>query len=236
MHAALAVPGSAASHTLRTTRTSHVTPSTADTASPRPPADPGNGAPIGAPTVRPDIIAAATRVFSKRGYHAASMSEIADEVGIRKPSLYHHVRKKEDLLFAIHEQLIDELTAETEQAIASVQDPAEKLAASLRVALGFVSRNTDAVTVFLQERRELRGRRWRELVAKRDAYEHLIQDLIAEGTRRGTFVDVDPAIASKAVLAMANWGYTWFDPEGPMSADEVADVFAGIAIRGLVQR
>src|SRR4051812_27396823 len=186
--------------------------------------------------VREDIILAATRVFSDRGYHAASMAEIADEVGIRKPSLYHHVRKKEDLLFAIHEQLIDELTAETEQAIAAVQDPTEKLAASLRVAFSFVSRNKDAVTVFLQERRELRGRRWHELVAKRDAYEHLIQDAIAEGTRRGTFVDVNPAIASKAVLAMANWGYTWFDPSGPMSADEVADVFAGIAIRGLVQR
>ena len=41
------------------------------------------------------------------------MTEIADEVGIRKPSLYHHIRKKEDLLFAIHEQLIDELIEET---------------------------------------------------------------------------------------------------------------------------
>src|SRR4051794_16482169 len=164
-----------------------------------------------ASVVRPDIIEAATRIFSERGYHAASMSEIADEVGIRKPSLYHHVRKKEDLLFAIHEQLIDELTARTEQAIAAAEDPADKLAASLRVALSFVARNKDAVTVFLQERRELRGRRWRELVAKRDAYEHMIQDAIAAGTASGRFVDVDPAIASKAVLAMANWGYTWFD-------------------------
>jgi AcrR family transcriptional regulator len=186
--------------------------------------------------VRPDIIAAATRVFSERGYHAASMAEIADEVGIRKPSLYHHVRKKEDLLFAIHEQLIDELTAETERAIAAAADPGEKVAASLRVALSFVSRNKDAVTVFLQERRELRGRRWRDLVARRDAYEQMIRDAIAEGTRSGQFVDVDPAIASKAILAMANWGYTWFDPAGPLSADQVADVFAGIALRGLVQR
>jgi AcrR family transcriptional regulator len=189
-----------------------------------------------APKVRADIIDAATRVFSRRGYHAASMSEIADEVGIRKPSLYHHVRKKEDLLFAIHEQLIDELTAHTRQAMAEVDDPAEKLAASLRVALSFVARHKDAVTVFLQERREVRGRRWSELVAKRDAYEHMIQEVLAEGMRSGRFIDVPPAIASKAVLAMANWGYTWFDPNGPLSAEEVADVFAGIAIRGLERR
>ena len=63
--------------------------------------------------VRPDIIDAATRIFSERGYHAASMSDIADAVGIRKASLYHHVRKKEDLLFAIHEALVDELIDET---------------------------------------------------------------------------------------------------------------------------
>jgi AcrR family transcriptional regulator len=189
-----------------------------------------------APKVRADIIAAATRVFSRRGYHGASMAEIAEEVGIRKPSLYHHVRKKEDLLFAIHEQLIDELTAQTQTAMAEVDDPGEKLAASLRVALSFVSRHKDAVTVFLQERREVRGRRWSELVAKRDAYEHMIQEVLAEGTRSGRFIEVSPAIASKAVLAMANWGYTWFDPNGPLSAEEVADVFAGIAIRGLEHR
>ena len=78
------------------------------------------GEPPGSGTrVRDDIIAAATRVFSQRGYHAASMTEIADEVGIRKPSLYHHIRKKEDLLFAIHEQLIDELSEETTAALAT---------------------------------------------------------------------------------------------------------------------
>ena len=48
-------------------------------------------------------VEAATKIFSERGYHAASMSDIAEAVGFRKASLYHHVRKKEDLLFAIHE-------------------------------------------------------------------------------------------------------------------------------------
>jgi TetR/AcrR family transcriptional regulator, cholesterol catabolism regulator len=186
--------------------------------------------------VRADIIAAATKVFSERGYHAASMTEIANEIGIRKPSLYHHVRKKEDLLFAIHEQLIDELAAETQQAIDEAGTAPEKLAASLRVALTFVSRRKDAVTVFLQENREIRGPRWRELVAKRDAYEHMVQDVIAQGTEEGAFMALPPAITSKAILGMANWGYTWFDPAGPLSADEVADVFAGIALRGLEVR
>jgi AcrR family transcriptional regulator len=187
------------------------------------------------PRVRPDIIAAATRVFSERGYHAASMSEIASAVGIRKASLYHHVGKKEDLLFAIHEQLIDELIEDTMAVISTSQDPGRKLAGVMRVALGFIARHRDGVTVFLHERGAVSGERWNELVAKRDFYEQLVQRVIAEGAASGAFVAVDPAIAAKAVLGMTNWGYTWFQPDGPMSVEEVADAFAAIALHGLAE-
>jgi AcrR family transcriptional regulator len=101
----------------------------------------------GAPSrVREDIIAAATRVFSDRGYHAASMAEIAKAVGIRKPSLYHHVRKKEDLLFAIHEQMIDELIEQTMPVFTSSMTPAEKVRGALKIAMSFVARHRDDVT------------------------------------------------------------------------------------------
>ena len=186
--------------------------------------------------VRADIIAAATRVFSERGYHAASMSEIAEAVGIRKPSLYHHVRKKEDLLFAIHEQMIEELMEETMAVTSSSASPAEKVRETLKVAMRFVSRNQDAVTVFLAEHRALSGARWNEIVVKRDLYEKMVHRIIADGISSGAFVDVSPGIAAKGILAMANWGYTWFEPGGPRSADEIAEIFATIALRGLEVR
>ncbi|WP_187369427.1 TetR/AcrR family transcriptional regulator [Baekduia soli] len=186
--------------------------------------------------VRADIIAAATRVFSERGYHAASMSEIAAAVGMRKPSLYHHVRRKEDLLFAIHEQMIDELIAEMMRIVGSSATPAEKVAATLRSAMGFVARHRDGVTVFLAEHRSVGGERWNELVIKRDFYEQMLHRVLTEGREGGAFVDVPPAIAAKALLAMANWGYTWFQPGGPLTAEEVAETFARIALRGLEVR
>jgi TetR/AcrR family transcriptional regulator, cholesterol catabolism regulator len=186
--------------------------------------------------VRPDIIAAATRVFSEHGYHAATMSQIADAVGMRKPSLYHHVRKKEDLLFAIHEQLIDELIGETLSAASAGQTPSDKLRAVIRVTMGFIARHRDEVTVFLQERRAVSGSRWTELVMKRDFYEQLVTRIITEGSENKLFVDLPPAIVARAVLGMANWGYTWFQPDGPLTADEVADVIAQIALKGLEVR
>jgi AcrR family transcriptional regulator len=186
--------------------------------------------------VREDIIAAATRVFSERGYHAASMVEIAEAVGMRKPSLYHHVRKKEDLLFAIHEQLIDELIEQTMSVLSASMTPAEKVRQVLRVTMSFVARHRDGVTVFLQERRAVSGERWSELVVKRDFYEQMVSRVIAEGVTSGSFIDLPPAIAARAVLAMANWGYTWFDPDGELSADEVSEIFATVALNGLLTR
>lgn len=186
--------------------------------------------------MRADIIDAATRVFSRRGYHAASMVEIAEEVGMRKPSLYHHVRKKEDLLFAIHEQLIDELIEQTQSALADTQAPEEKVREVLRVCMSFVARHRDGVTVFLHERRAVSGRRWTELVVKRDFYEKMVSRVIAEGITEGAFVDLPPDIAARGVLAMANWGYTWFNPHGKLSAEAVADVFADVALKGLMVR
>jgi TetR/AcrR family transcriptional regulator, cholesterol catabolism regulator len=189
-----------------------------------------------APTVRPDIIDAATRIFSERGYHAASMSDIAEAVGFRKASLYHHVRKKEDLLFAIHEALVDELIAETMAVSSSSASPAEKVRELLRVTMRFIARNRDGVAVFLSERHAVTGERWQALVVKRDFYERMVSQIVSEGRGAGEFADLPPEIVAKALLGMANWGYTWFQQDGPLSADEVAEVFASLALHGLVAK
>lgn len=187
-------------------------------------------------SVRPDIVEAATRVFSERGYHGASMAEIAERVGMRKASLYHHVRKKEDLLFAIHERMIDELIEKTASAISPSMSPSEKIGAVLHVGMHFIAGHRDAVTVFLQERRAVSGERWNEIVAKRDRYEKTVSRIIAEASAANAFVELPPAIAARGALSMVNWGYTWFDPDGALSADEVADIFTAIVLRGLETR
>ena len=181
--------------------------------------------------VRDDIIAAATRVFSQRGYHAASMTEIADEVGIRKPSLYHHMRKKEDLLFAIHEQLIDELIEET---TASLDAPDARRRRS-GGCCGSTCRSSPATATASPSfcRSAARsaasgGTSWSSsaTATSRWSVRHRGGDARRRVRRRPS------QIAARALLAMANWGYTWFDPAGELSAEEVAEIFAEIALQG----
>ena len=186
--------------------------------------------------IRDDIVEAAAAVFSAQGYHAASMQDVADRVGIRKASLYHHVRSKADLLYAIHERLIDLLIAETLAVISTDDDPPVKIRRVMRVAMHLIADHNREVRVFLRDADILEGERWNSIVAKRDLYEDMVAGVVADGVRQGAFADWQPKLATRGLLAMANWGYTWFKPGGPLTPDEVADFFSQMILKGLEKR
>ena len=72
------------------------------------------------------------------------------------------------------------------------------------------------------------------LVAKRDRYERGVRQLIEAGMCSGEFIWGDSALAARALLGALNWSAHWFNPEGPMTAAEIAEGFSDYLIRGLL--
>jgi TetR/AcrR family transcriptional regulator, cholesterol catabolism regulator len=186
--------------------------------------------------IREDVLAAAAKVFSERGYHGASMQDVANAAGMQKASLYHHVGQKEDLLFAIHEKMIDELTALTMPVVSSSRSPAEKIRGVIEVALEFIAAHREGATVLLQDIGAVAGPRWQAVMAKRDFFEKMVEGVIAEAARNGDFEKTRPEIAARGILGMVNWCYTWFHADGELTPREVADILAAIVITGLERR
>jgi hypothetical protein len=81
---------------------------------------------------------------------------------------------------------------------------------------------------------ELPARMQRTLVTKRDRYEEGVRQLIVAGMRAGEFVECDASLATRAVLGALNWSVRWFNPEGALTASEIATGFADYLIRGLL--
>jgi AcrR family transcriptional regulator len=185
-------------------------------------------------TTRNEIVSAAARVFRTKGYHAATVRDIAHEVGILKGSLYHHFNSKEELLYLV----VKEPIAQMYQKICEIADtavgPAEKLRRAITAHLEAFDRHYPQLFVYLREREAVK-RRFREMIGfSPKEYERRWQQILREGVENGEFrPDLDIQVASYGLLGMLNWSYKWYDPQGRLSVQEVAVEFTSLALAGI---
>jgi AcrR family transcriptional regulator len=182
---------------------------------------------------RSDIIQAAAQIFRQKGYHAASMQDIADAVGLQKASLYHHVDSKQDILLAILYQVLDLLIEDLEQVVESDLSPDEKLRRAMHVYVQRLTKESDLASVLLFDYRSLDPSLRSRQNARRDAYENLWRQIVRQGIDEGSFRIVDEAVTVFALLGLQNWTITWFRKNGRLSADTLADRFSDLILDGL---
>lgn len=184
---------------------------------------------------REDILEAAAQVFRQKGFHGASMSDIADAVHLQKASLYHHVASKQEILFELLEQAL-RLLLEKMSHIAARELPAdEKLRLMIREYMLILAENIDLATVLLFEHRALERRQHARHVPNRDKFESLWREVLVEGVENGLFKCEDVALTVRALLGLMNWTITWFHPNGGKSIQQIADDYSSLLLNGLLR-
>lgn len=183
---------------------------------------------------RDEIIAAAAKVFQTKGYHAATVQDIADAVGILKGSLYHHFKSKEELLYLIVKEPIARIYATMAEIVSSDLPAAEKLRRAILAHLEAFDRHYPHLFVYLHEREEMKRRFREQFKLSPKQYEQSWQQILREGVKSGEFrPDLDVQVVSYGVLGMLNWLYKWYEPGGRLGMREVADQFSTLALAGL---
>ena len=182
-----------------------------------------------------DVVAAAAKVFRTKGYHAASVQDIADAVGILKGSLYHHVKSKEDLLYLIVKEPIARIYETLTEIVDSDVPAGEKLRRAIVAHLEAFDEHYPHLFVYLREREEMKRRFREQFKLSPKQYERCWQQILREGVKSGEFrPDLDVPVVSYGLLGMLNWLYKWYDPRGRLGVREVAEQFATLALAGLV--
>ena len=184
---------------------------------------------------RDDILEAAAQVFRQKGFHGASMSNIAEAVNLQKASLYHHVSSKQEILFELLDRAL-ELLLERISPIASLDLPAdERLRRMIAEYLQILAENTDLASVLLFEHRSLEGRQHARHIPNRDKFEALWRDVLAEGVRTRLFVCDDIPLTARAMLGILNWTITWYRPSGALSIEQIGDHYSKLLLNGLLR-
>jgi len=181
-----------------------------------------------------DIVSAAAKVFRTKGYHAATVRDIAEEVGILKGSLYHHFESKEALLYLVVKEPIAQMYRTIAEIAVAKAPASEKLRRAISAHLEAFHRHYPHLFVYLREREAVK-RRFREKIGfSPKEYERCWQQSLREGIESGEFrPDLDIQVASYGLLGMLNWLYKWYDPKGRLSVQEVAEQFTALALAGL---
>jgi len=186
---------------------------------------------------RAELVRAAARLFSARGYHGTSMQDLADELGLLRGSLYAHIGSKEELLFDVVDEGADRFLARGHEAAAAAGSAAERLRAFLAGHVETAIEHIHAATVFLNEWRYLSPDLRSIIEDKRDRYEDMIRAIVDAGVTGGEFrTDADVRFAGLLVLSAGNWVYEWYRPGGPLGPNEIANRFSELIVRGLEAR
>ena len=181
---------------------------------------------------RIEILKSAAACFRRRGYHGASVGEIARALHMTKGSLYYYFKNKEEILYFCHDYSLDILMDLLKEVEADGSPPDRKLR---RLVVAFVHMIIDELqgTALTMDLQALSPPLLRRIIAKRDRFDRGMRRILQEGMDRGVFAGGDAKLLTFAILGAVNWITRWFDPRGPASSEEIGQTFADYLLAGL---
>jgi TetR/AcrR family transcriptional regulator, cholesterol catabolism regulator len=177
------------------------------------------------------ILAAAVEVFSRRGYRAASMNDIAVGVGLSKPSLYHYWRTKQDLLVAVYEEVLDESLRGARAIVVAAPSPLEAVRGLIVERVAYTCEHQDLLKICFEEESELPAALAEPILERRRAFEAVVLDAVrSQLDASGRELPMAPKTFVYTCLGAANWVYKWYDPTGPLSPRELGEQVAAVQL------
>ena len=184
---------------------------------------------------REALLLAAVRMFNERGFHATSLDEVAASLGVSKPTIYHHLGNKDQVLLECVLIGLDQLREAAAIAAARPGRGIDRLRDFLVryarinmedfgrcvIRTGDEALSPDSAARFRALKREI---------------DSAMRNLIADGIADGSIVPADTRLLAFTLAGALNWPARWFRPDGPLDATEVAGQMVDMLIVGLAPR
>lgn len=184
------------------------------------------------------LLDCSARLFRQKGYERTTVRDIAAAVGIQSGSIFHHFPTKEAILQAVMSEALVYFTEQLRDAIEAQEGAEQKLLACIRSELEFtVADDTSAVmSVLITEWRCLSAAHQKDILEYRAGYEQLWMHVLSDANSSGV-IEGDEFILRRMLAGGIHWTTTWFQPDGKMSIDELAQetlrIIASDRVNGL---
>jgi AcrR family transcriptional regulator len=177
------------------------------------------------------ILRTAAGIFAEKGYHQASIRDIARATGVSLSGLYYYFNSKEELLFLIQDHAFGTLLANLERRLEGVDEPALRLRVLMENHLGYFVANQAEMKVLSHESESLTGEFRRRVNAKKRRLTEIAAGIFAELHPDPA---LDPRAATFALFGMMNWLYNWHRPGLDAPAEKLVDDMYHIFLHGIL--
>ncbi len=184
---------------------------------------------------REKIIEEAVELFKVKGYLGTSVQDLANKLGFTKAALYYYIQSKEEVLWEIVDQTMCTAERRMETLMQQEMPVLERLKQIIYNQILNVQDDAPYMTIFFNEKVHLSPEKLAIIHARQRNYEESIATVIRQGIAEGVLEPVDALLTAYGILGMINWIIYWFDPNGTCKPEEIAELYVGIILRGIVK-
>ncbi|MBN2492036.1 MAG: TetR family transcriptional regulator [Planctomycetes bacterium] len=180
---------------------------------------------------RSHLLDGAARVFAELGYKEASIRQVAKATRFSLAGLYHYVRSKDELLFAIQYHTFGALVETLEEILRTPAAAESHLKAMVASHVRYLVAHLPELKVCTTELDSLEGDYYRQVLVRRQRYFELTQRILHRLRAQNHGARVGPNLAALYLFGMLNWIVMWFDPERN-DPEELAASLVELFLRG----
>jgi len=183
---------------------------------------------------REAVLRTAAQLFLEKSYRRTSLNDIAKRLNITKPALYHYFHNKEEILLGCYRWG----TALIEKTLIKI---AVQYGTGLEKVEAFILSYANTMTlrfgrcVMRLDEGDLSGEARAEVRAYKRKIDRRLRSFIQEGISDRSIAPCDCKIAAFSIAGALNWICMWYEPEGTLSAEEIASQFARTLTQGLAR-
>ena len=183
---------------------------------------------------REEILRVARDLFYSKGYEAASMRDIAQQIGFTQAAIYYHFRSKEEILVALIDNFTAQLHAMLKRLLQETGDLLQDFERAVHAHIMLSQSDYRDIKLVLEDKKLLAQPLADRLGERELLIYELYKSRIKELLNLNQCTSVTPTVAAFTTLGAINFVYQWYRPGGSLKLEAIADQTVTMLIRGLV--
>ncbi len=182
--------------------------------------------------VQDEILSSAATLFAEKGFRAITITDVAARLGYTKSVVYYYFKNKNEILWQIFMRMHESYQETINEILAQNLPPDESLRQILYNHALHVMKKKDWTAIYFRDESELEPDQRLDMRKRKRDYDAKIEVIYQQGVEEKLFKDIPPHIAISGFMGMCNWLHMWFNDEGSLSAEQIAEYYCDLMSGG----